>query len=65
MVKPATIRTVLNIGVAYDWPIHQLDVQNTFLHGKLDETVYMHQPPGFVSKDHPDYVCKLRKVIYG
>lgn len=63
VVKPTTIRTVLHIGVANNWPIHQLDVQNTFLHGDIEETVYMHQPPGFVSKQHPNHVCKLRKAI--
>lgn len=65
VVKPATIRTVLNIGVSKGWPIHQLDVKNAFLQGELDETVYMHQPPGFVSKEFPDHVCKLHKAIYG
>ncbi|GJY54751.1 ribonuclease H-like domain-containing protein [Tanacetum coccineum] len=46
-VKLATIRTVLSIAVSRNWPIHQLDVKNDFLHGHLSETVYMHQPPGF------------------
>lgn len=63
VVKPTTIRTVLNIGVACDWPIHQLDVKNAFSHGDLNETVYMFQPPGFVNKDYPHHVCKLRKAI--
>nr|GEZ11371.1 ribonuclease H-like domain-containing protein [Tanacetum cinerariifolium] len=59
VVKPTTIRTVLSLVVSRDWPIHQLDVKNAFLHGHLSETVYMHQLPGFVDSHHPDYVCHL------
>nr|GEU78889.1 ribonuclease H-like domain-containing protein [Tanacetum cinerariifolium] len=48
VVKPATIRTVLSLALFRQWPIHQHDVKNTFLNGDLSETVYMHQPSGFV-----------------
>ncbi|GJY36216.1 ribonuclease H-like domain-containing protein [Tanacetum coccineum] len=65
VVKPATIRTVLSLAVSREWPIHQLDVKNAFLHGHLTETVYMHQPPGFVDSVHPDYVCHLQRSLYG
>ncbi|PNX68149.1 copia protein, partial [Trifolium pratense] len=65
VVKPATIRIVLSIALSKSWPIHQLDVQNAFLHGNLHETVYMHQPMGFRDPSHPDYVCLLKKSLYG
>ncbi|GJU50218.1 ribonuclease H-like domain-containing protein [Tanacetum coccineum] len=65
VIKPATIRIVLSLAVTRDWPIHQLDMKNAFLYGQLSETVYMHQPPGFVDSAHPDYVCHLQRFLYG
>jgi hypothetical protein len=37
IVKPATIRTILSIVVSRGWNLHQLDIQNAFLHGFLEE----------------------------
>lgn len=56
---------VLTIATVNNWPLHQLDVKNAFLHGDLQTTVYMSQPPGFVDHNYPNYVCKLRKALYG
>nr|GEX04635.1 ribonuclease H-like domain-containing protein [Tanacetum cinerariifolium] len=64
VVKPVTIRTVLSIAISRHWPIYQLDVKNAFLHGDLNEEVYMKQPPGYVNTTHPDYVCRLHKALF-
>ncbi|GKB24467.1 ribonuclease H-like domain-containing protein, partial [Tanacetum coccineum] len=64
VVKPATIYTVLSLAISRDWPIHQLDVKNNFLHGHLSETVYMHQPPGFVDPNKPDYHSKCDSSLF-
>ncbi|GJV39083.1 ribonuclease H-like domain-containing protein [Tanacetum coccineum] len=65
VVKPATVRTVLNLALSRNWPIHQLDVKNAFLNGDLSETVYMYQPPGFVDARFPHHVCRLHRSLYG
>lgn len=65
VVKPTTIRTVLSLAVSRQWPVHQLDVKNAFLHGVLKENVYMKQPRGFIHPAFPEYVCQLQKALYG
>jgi hypothetical protein len=65
VVKPATVRTVLTLAHSRDWPIHQLDVKNAFLHGTLSETVYCSQPTGFANSALPQHVCRLNKSLYG
>ena len=42
-----------------------MDVKTAFLQSQLEEEVYLKQPDGFVDKSRPDYVCKLKKSIYG
>nr|GEV13541.1 polyprotein, putative [Tanacetum cinerariifolium] len=45
--------------------LHQLDMKNAFLHGDLEEEVYMEQPSGFVAQGEYGRVCKLKKDFYG
>jgi hypothetical protein len=65
MVKSATIQAILALAVHFQWPTRQLDVSKAFLHGNLQEEVFMEQPPGFVDYRFPNHVCKLQKSIYG
>ncbi|GJU27803.1 retrovirus-related pol polyprotein from transposon TNT 1-94 [Tanacetum coccineum] len=65
VVKASTVRIVLSLAVLHRWRLHQLDVKNAFLHGHLNETVYMEQPPGFIDPQFPNHVCKLSKALYG
>lgn len=65
VIKPTSVRLVLAIVVSYQWELRQLDVSNAFLHGYLNEEVYMHQPPGYIDSANPNYVCKLYKSLYG
>jgi hypothetical protein len=65
IVKPTTIQLILYLIVSQDWVLHQLDVQNVFLHDILEEVLYMKQPPRFVNSALPSYHCKLDKALYG
>jgi len=47
VIKPTTIRIVLNLAVTNGWSLRQLDINNAFLHGTLTKAVFMSQPPGF------------------
>jgi hypothetical protein len=59
------IRMILSVAVTNGWSLRQLDVQNTFIHGVLEEEIYMQQPLGYEDKESPHFVCKLDKAIYG
>ncbi|KAK1665998.1 hypothetical protein QYE76_054157 [Lolium multiflorum] len=65
VVKPATIRLLLSMALSRRWHLRQLDIQNAFLNGFLDEQVYMRQPPGFADPDKPGHYCHLIKSLYG
>nr|KAJ0218253.1 hypothetical protein LSAT_V11C300155830 [Lactuca sativa] len=59
------IRLFLAYASYMNFIVYQMDVKTAFLHGVLEEEVFLNQPPGFVDKDHPDYVYWLDKAVYG
>jgi len=65
IAKIASIRLLLFVIVAFDFQVEQMDVKTTFLHGDLEEEIYMKQPEGFAVKSKKELVCKLKKSMYG
>lgn len=64
VAKLTTIRLLLAIASSQKWHLHQLGVHNAFLHGHLEEEIYMQLPPGLTTTK-PNQVCRLLKSLYG
>lgn len=64
VVKMVTIRSVIALAVVKNWTVFQLYVNNAFLHGDLNETVFMTSPEGYDSICSGK-VCKLNKSLMG
>ena len=62
VAKLTTVRLLLAIAALNQWHLRQLDVNNAFFHGELDEEVYMQIPPG-LSVDNPQLVCHLQRSL--
>ncbi|GJS93473.1 putative ribonuclease H-like domain-containing protein [Tanacetum coccineum] len=59
------IRLFLAYALFKDFVVYQMDVKSAFLYGKIEEEVYVCQPPGFEDPDFPDRVYKVEKALYG
>jgi hypothetical protein len=62
--KMNSICLVLSLATSHKWEVHQMDVKSTFLHGYLQEEIYMEQPPCYVQNES-SLVCHLKKSLYG
>ena len=60
-----TIQVLLSLATNLGWSLQQFDVQNTFLHGDLEEKIYMKAPSGFSDGFKGYELCKLQKILYG
>jgi len=64
VAKLVSVRTLLAIAFVTDWHLCQMDVNNAFLHGDLEEEIYMVPPQGLLPEGDPR-VCRLHKSLYG
>ena len=65
VVKMTTLRVFLGLVATENLELVQMDVKTTFLHGDLDEEIYMQQSEGFAKKGKEHLVCRLKKSLYG
>ena len=59
------IRIFLAFAAHSNFKVYQMDVKSAFLNGKLEEEVYLEQPPGFENPEFADFVYFLFKAVYG
>jgi Reverse transcriptase (RNA-dependent DNA polymerase) len=64
VVKHTSIQILLSLVAMKDLKLEQLDVKTAFLHGDLEEQIYMKQPEGFEITGKEDHVCLLKKFLY-
>ncbi|GJV48485.1 putative ribonuclease H-like domain-containing protein [Tanacetum coccineum] len=65
VAKIEAIMLFLAYALSKDFVVYQIDVKSAFLYGKIEEEVYVCQPPGFEDPDFPDIVYKVEQALYG
>ena len=65
VAKMTSIQFLLSIIATYDLEVEQMDIKTTFLHGYLEEEIYMTQLEHSMVKGKGHLVCKLKKSLYG
>ena len=64
VAKLNTVRVLLSFAANLDWPLLQFDVKNVFLHGDLEEEIYVDISPRYI-ETYSKTVCKLQRTLYG
>ena len=62
VVRLTTVRVVLAMCATFDLNFEQLDVKTAFLHGELEEEIYMLQPEGFAEKGKENLVLQVEQI---
>lgn len=65
VAKIDIIQVLFSIAANKEWPLHQFDVKNAFLHGSIEEEVHIEAPPGYSQEFKEREGCKLKKALYG
>lgn len=64
VAKMNMVRVLLSLAANFGWNLQQFDVKNAFLHGDLEEEIYMEVPLGFSSTNEEQVACRLKKALY-
>jgi hypothetical protein len=65
VVKWNTVRFIIALATAKDWPLAHLDVKTTFLNGELKELVWLEVLEGWRTQQIEGKICRLLKALYG
>ena len=65
VVCHTSIRVLLSLVAKHNLELEQMDVKTAFLHGRLEEKIYMKQPDGFIEIGQENKVCLLQRSLYG
>ena len=65
VARYTSIRSVIAIAAEMGWKIHQMDVKTAFLHGMIEEEIYLEHGLSFEVHERETHVCRLKKALYG
>ena len=65
VVRHTSIKVVLTLVASWDMHLEHMDVKTAFLHGDLEEQIYIDQSEGFTQSGKEHLVCKLKRSLYG